>query len=212
MESKFSQFLKSSLFNCTQRLVIVCVFLFYATSVVGNIYYSGMTVKVATNSTGKGKVWVTNIENNTPTEDAYSIEKSFNQSNGKQSHDYFLYALASEGYYHAGWSTSESGIQVKDNSATGTTVFKEQVTDISTSSSSITQFTRWAVFKEQSVHKDYTRVVAILVDLDGKPITENETYVKDGGYVNVGAAATDQVDVVWGSTCLLYTSPSPRDS
>lgn len=198
MKSIFSQISKSSLFNHVMRLAIVVVCLSYsAAATAGNTYHSKMTVKVATNSTGKGKVWVTKTKDSAPAENAYLPENYSSQSIYKTStHTYYLYALANDGYYHSAWSTNEAGTSVLDNSATGTKQFAHQVTATSTTESSPTPFTRWAVFKEQVVYKDYTRAIAMLVKIDGTPELDGEgNPVKDGGYVNIGSDAVDQVDV-----------------
>ena len=199
MKSIFSQFFKSSLFNHLMRLAIVVVCLSYSAAVAGNTYQSKMTVKVATNSTGKGKVWVTKTKDNAPKESDYLIENSSSQGAFESTtHTYYLYALANDGYYHSAWSTNEAGTSVVDNSATGTTQFAVQVSASSTNSSSPTQHTRWAVFKEYLVYKDNTRAIAMLVKADGTPeLDDDGNPLKDGGFVNIGSPAVDQVDVTY---------------
>ena len=199
MKSIFSQFFKSSLFNHLMRLAIVVVCLSYSAAVAGNTYQSKMTVKVATNSTGKGKVWVTKTKDNAPKESDYLIENSSSQGVFESTtHTYYLYALANDGYYHSAWSTNEAGTSVVDNSATGTTQFAVQVSASSTNSSSPTQHTRWAVFKEYLVYKDNTRAIAMLVKADGTPeLDDDGNPRKDGGFVNIGSPAVDKEDVTY---------------
>lgn len=150
MKSKFSQFLKSSLFNYAQRLVIVCVFLSYAALVsAGDTYYSKMIVKVANNSTGLGKVWVTETANKAPSEAQYS-PTTYESTQGiyeSKNHTYYLYALANEGYLHVGWTDKEDGSSIQSGSDKGTTQYPQQISVSSINDKSPTADTRYAVFK-----------------------------------------------------------------
>ena len=148
MKSLFSTIMNNSLFNYAKRLAIVFVFLSYAAAAAGSTYYSKMMVKVATNSTGNGKVWVTKNKNSSPNTSDYLAEEESSQDNFEnKNHTYYLYALANAGYYHAGWSTVEAGTTLLENSAQGTTQFSHTVTSASTDKNNPTPFTRWAVFK-----------------------------------------------------------------
>ena len=149
MKSLFSTIMNNSLFNYAKRLAIVFVFLSYAAaSSAGSNYYSKMMVKVATNSTGNGKVWVTKNKNSSPNTSDYLAEDESSQDKYEdKNHTYYLYALANAGYYHAGWSTVEAGTTLLENSAQGTTQFSHTVTSASTDKNNPTPFTRWAVFK-----------------------------------------------------------------
>ncbi len=150
MKSIFSQFFKSSLFNHVMRLAIVVVcLLFSATAAAWDTYYSKMEVRVA--ATGGGKVWVTNANNSTPNVGDYkdNAEGGFSSSTGStnSTHTYYLYALASEGYSHYGWSTTENGNSLIQNSATGTTRFSRTINVTSKTESQPTTETCYAVFK-----------------------------------------------------------------
>ena len=63
----------------------------------------------------------------------------------------------------------------------------------------------YAIFKKQTVHRDYAKVVAIYVDSDGTPAYTGDLanpssiqFTQGGGYVNMGAVATNQPEVVHG--------------
>lgn len=70
--------------------------------------------------------------------------------------------------------------------------------------------TYYAIFKKQSYHRDYAKVVAIYVNQDGVPaftgdITDPTSIVftQGGGYVNIGAAATNQTEVIVGDNSVV---------
>ena len=119
MKSIFSQISNSSLLNHAKRLAIVCVFLSISAAAGASTYYSTMTAKVSTASTGNGKVYVGAPNSNTvPQDDDYSDEYgpvSYNERENKK-HQYKLYAKANPGYVHEGWVENSASTQVIANS------------------------------------------------------------------------------------------------
>ncbi|MBO5817118.1 MAG: hypothetical protein J6R26_04130 [Paludibacteraceae bacterium] len=75
--------------------------------------------------------------------------------------------------------------------------------------------TLYAIFKKQSIHRDYAKVVAIYVNEEGIPVftwdgSDHSTIVLEqgGGYVNIGAVATNQTEVEYGD----YNTLAYRDA
>lgn len=71
--------------------------------------------------------------------------------------------------------------------------------------------TYYAIFKEKSVHINRTRAMAVLVNKEGlidKDENGNPVIVNEGGYVNVNADPTDQMDMPFGNGEYVYESES----
>ena len=73
----------------------------------------------------------------------------------------------------------------------------------------------YAIFKKQSIHRDYAKVLAIYLNEEGIPVftwdgSDHSTIVLEqgGGYVNIGAAATNQTEVEYGD----YNTLAYRDA
>ena len=73
----------------------------------------------------------------------------------------------------------------------------------------------YAIFKKQSIHRDYAKVVAIYVNEEGVPVftwdgSDHSTIVLEqgGGYVNIGAAATNKTEAEHGD----YNNLEYRDA
>ena len=139
----------SSLFRYAQRLAIVCVFLSISAAAGASTYYSTMTAKVSTASTGHGKVYVAAPDNNNPPTDAdYKDEPDPAQYSAKdKKHQYKLYAKANPGYAHEGWVENSASIQVMQNSGTNPYIYSASEWVISDNSNNRTSKTLYAVFK-----------------------------------------------------------------
>ncbi len=69
--------------------------------------------------------------------------------------------------------------------------------------------TYFAIFKEKSVHINRTRAMAVLVNKEGlidKDENGNPVIVNEGGYVNVNADPTNQMDMPFGNGEYVYDS------
>ena len=122
MKSIFSQISKSSLFNHVMRLAIVVVCLSYSAAAVAGDYYSKVVVKVASNSTGNGKVYVTGktaISSYTEPSGSSSYVPSHEvtvHSSTQVKHDYKMYGWGELGYYCIGWNNQDSeSVSTNDN-------------------------------------------------------------------------------------------------
>ena len=109
------------------------------------------------------------------------------------------------GYYFAGWT------KAKDENSTpfvSTTTYTSDVLGNTTNEQTINLY---AIFKEKSVHKNRTRAMAVLVNKEGlidKDENGNPVIVNEGGYVNVNADPTNQMDMSFGNGEYVYESES----
>ena len=150
MKSLFSTIMNNSLFNFAKRLAIVCALLSYAISAAASTYYSTMTAKVSTASTGNGKVYVVAPSgSNTPTDNDYVDTHgpvSYSAYENK-THQYKLYAKANSGYVHEGWVENSASTQVIANSGQNPYTYSTSNWVTSTSQNNPTPKTLYAVFK-----------------------------------------------------------------
>jgi hypothetical protein len=103
MKSIFSHFFKSSLLNRVMRLIIVVVCLSYSAAASATNYYLKCKAAVATNSTGKGKVYIFKNEktsNDAPDQGKETDETSDNWESTSQNRKVTLFAYPEKGYYH----------------------------------------------------------------------------------------------------------------
>ena len=120
---------------------------------------------------------------------------------------YKIYADAEEGYYFAGWYDTSSG--------TGTPKYTLPEQEISLSIQGTKKtFEHYAIFKKQTVHRDYAKVVAIYLDEEGIPVFTGDitnpssiVFTQGGGYVNINAATTNKTEVEYGD----YNTLAYRD-
>ena len=74
----------------------------------------------------------------------------------------------------------------------------------------------YAIFKKQTVHRDYAKVVAIYLDEEGIPVFTGDitnpasiVFTQGGGYVNINAATTNETKVEYGDyNTLVYRDES----
>ena len=148
MKNCLTSLFKSSIFRYVQRLVMVCMLLSISVAAAANKYKSEMTVKVASNSTGYGLVWVTKTQNDPGASNSsnYDVEKKVSQEDqiegGNHEHKYYLHTWANEGYYHIGWSEGQAGTSILSNSGKGG--FEQTLVG---NKDNTTKGTRYAVFK-----------------------------------------------------------------
>ena len=193
MKNYLTNLFNSSIFRYVQHLVMVCMLLSISAAASANKYKSQMTVKVASNSTGLGLVWVTKTQNDSgaSNESNYGTEKNVSNEDqvegGDHAHKYYLHAWANEGYYHEGWSTAQNGTTTLANSGTGKVGFEQTLTG---NKDNITTKTLYAVFKPQAIYLDYVQVKAIYRDIYGNVVTDPNTGDPKlgGGVVSVGDA------------------------
>ena len=103
MKSIFSQFFKSSLLNRVMRLIIVVVCFSYSAAASATDYYLKCKAAVATNSTGKGMVYITKnkkTSNDASDEGKVTDETEGNWKSTDQNRNVTLFAYPEEGYYH----------------------------------------------------------------------------------------------------------------
>ncbi len=209
MKNVLTNLFNSSLFRHVQRLAIVCVLLSYAASAAAwsEDYYAKIKVTVE----GEGKVYAKGPEDDTfkdlADDGTYLLEHEAGDVSGSAPStmpiNYQLQAEpTSEAYYFANWSGDVTG---ETNPITAT--ITGGTSETPAVSKNIT-----AVFKKKDVYYNYAKVVAIYVNEEGLPVftwdgSDHSTIVLEqgGGYVNIGAAATDQTEVEQGdSTTVAY--------
>ena len=73
----------------------------------------------------------------------------------------------------------------------------------------------YAIFKKQSIHRDYAKVVAIYLNEAGVPVFTGDitnpasiAFTQGGGYVNIGAEATNKTELEYGD----YNTLAYRDA
>ena len=108
MKRNFFVMLSNPLLKLPKQVLVVCLFLFLCTTpaTAFTTYYSKMTVKVESGSTGNGKVYVSTEKN--PATIAYGTEMVATQDGSSQSQKYYLFAQANNGFYHVGWSANNN--------------------------------------------------------------------------------------------------------
>lgn len=195
MKSIFSQFFKSSLLNRVMRLIIVVVCFSYSAAASATDYYLKCKAAVATNSTGKGMVYITKnkkTSNDASDEGKVTDETEGNWKSTDQNRNVTLFAYPEEGYYHKGWTRNDpSGNSNLEGLEKG---YKEPyVADVkaeSTDGNNPTIITFYAVFELQAIYRDYVQVKAIYRDINGNVVTDPNTGdpVLGGGVVSVGDA------------------------
>lgn len=104
--------------------ILVCVLL-GVTTIEAADFYAHAAAKVATKAQGMGTVCVT-ITNDTPTEgwsELSSVCPAFAGDANSATYNFYYHAKANEGYYFAGWSTTDGGSEMGTEMphATGTT-------------------------------------------------------------------------------------------
>ena len=111
-----------------------------------------------------------------------------------------LLATPADGYYFDGWYEGSSPLTTETS----------HTIEYELSVSGTKNYT--AKFGKQSYHRDYAKVVAIYVDKDGKPAYTGDLanpssiqFTQGGGYVNIGAAATNQTEVSHGNYNTIVT-------
>ena len=141
---------------------------------------------------------------------------------------YYYYAVPSTGYYFDSWTLTNTDLSyttIKTNASTNGhdnewevkyrmfCVHNDSYYSYTTYPHAIPLMT--ANFKKQSIHRDYAKVVAIYVNEAGVPVftwdgSDHSTIVLEqgGGYVNIGAAATNQTEVEYGD----YNTLAYRDA
>lgn len=202
MKSIFSHFFKSSLLNRVMRLIIVVVCLSYSAAAAAwqKTYYAKIKVTVS----GEGKVYAKGPDDNAFKDlaaDGTYIVKQDASGGGTSapsiySMDYQLQAEpTSEAYYFANWSSDVTG---ETNPITA--IINGGQSQSPAVSKNIT-----AVFKKKYVYRNYAKVVAIHVNEAGVPVFTGDitnpasiAFTQGGGYVNIGAAATNQTEVEQG--------------
>ena len=123
---------------------------------------------------------------------------SSNGATGLGSYDtkFKIFAKANNGYYFHGWYA---------NCAAEGLVTKSEEHEITKSHNNTSQtYAYYAIFKEQTVYKDYANAVSVLVDVDGKPLSFNNGVYQElpGDYtVKVGEETP-------GKTCTYNASKS----
>ena len=123
---------------------------------------------------------------------------------------YKMQAVPATGYYFEGWATTNSLSasilnKLVDFPETSTT-YKNQIYELK----------YYAIFKKQTVHRDYAKVVAIYLNEEGVPVFTGDItnpasiiFTQGGGFVNIGAEATDRKEVEYGNyNTLVYRDES----
>lgn len=138
---------KPSLLGITMRLIAVVALLSYSAEAEANEYYSEMTVKLQSGSTGRGLVYVSTEEN--PSTIVYTQEMSLPQSKTLvKKHSYYLFAQSKDGYYHLGWNTNDNATPESDSN---TIPFNKSITSNSTEQNNPTKEDYYAIFAPVSV-------------------------------------------------------------
>ena len=148
MKGKFGFKLSNSVFTFAQRVLFVSLLLIVATSDLKatSTYYSKMTVKVESGSTGKGKVYVSTEKN--PASVTYGNEISATQSGSSKTQKYYLRAQANDGFYHVGWSASNTASALGNSN---TNPYEGSITASSTEQANPTTGEYYAIFSPVSV-------------------------------------------------------------
>ena len=214
MKSKFSQFLKSSLFNYAQRLVIVCVYLlFYNAN--ANAWSEDYYAKISVSITGEGVVYAKGPKDNeykSLGEDGTYVLKYADSGMSGSAPDSksISYELKAEPiddtYFFESWEGLGAANPIT-LSVTGKTI--ENPTDIASTIN--------AIFKKKTIHRDYAKVVAIYLDADGKVVYTGDLanpssiqFTQGGGYVNIGAVVgtTTYTEFTSGDDTIVYHNAS----
>ena len=207
--------------------ILICVLLgvssatFAQGTVTVNAYALGEGISQATNATtyGGGTVqvwtskctlypkvgnitwgsWGTNGAGQTSTHSSKEYKALSSYTGNNIGIRYKMQAIASTGYYFAGWTQTNS---LSATIVSAVADFPETSTAYKNQTYSLNYY---AIFKKQTVHRDYAKVVAIYVDSDGTPVYTGDLanpssiqFTQGGGYVNMGAVATNQTEVVHG--------------
>lgn len=206
--------------------ILICVLLgissatFAQGTVTVNAYALGEGISQATNATTYGggtvQVWTSSCRTSTKLGESWKDYET-NGSGVTSSHSgkeykalssytgnnvgikYKMSAVANIGYYCAGWTQTNSLSATIEKAVAEfpetQTLYKNQTYSLN----------YYAIFKKQTVHRDYAKVVAIYVDNDGTPVYTGDLanpssikFTQGGGYVNIGAAATNQTEVPHG--------------
>lgn len=138
---------KPSLLGSAMRLIVVVALLSYSAEAEASTYYSEMTVKLQSGSTGMGLVYVSAEEN--PASIVYTQEMSLPQSKTSVTkHSYYLFAQSKDGYYHVGWNTNDNATP---ESGSNKIPFPTTITSKSTEQSNPTKEDYYAIFAPVSV-------------------------------------------------------------
>lgn len=134
-------------------LGVVCMLIFSLMGYAGGgsnktKYYAQCHVKVATNSTGMGKVYVSTSSQSVK-DSQYSDEASTgeNENSTSTSKDFYLYAKAKDHFIHVGWSSVPNGETLCPNSNADEYKYTISELNNNTSSTSRKEETLYAVFK-----------------------------------------------------------------
>lgn len=112
-----------------------------------------------------------------------------------------LTAQGNTQYYFSKWTITSTG------GHTTQTLFTSQVDNLPFSyKGSNYTINCEALYLPKTVHKDYAKAVAIYVDNSGIPVLDPSTSLpsQGGGYVNIGANATNQTQVISGGETIVY--------
>ena len=121
-----------------------------------------------------------------------------------------LEASPATGYYFDGFTETESL-----NPANWVSETTPVTIDLPYKGSNYTK-NYYAIFKKQTVHRDYAKVVAIYLNEAGIPVFTGDItnpasiiFTQGGGFVNIGAEATDRKEVEYGNyNTLVYRDES----
>ena len=200
-------------------------------TVTFNAYALGEGISQATNATtyGGGTIKITGKTASINRLGQPSWSQSFSESGTSVTGK-----TAKEGYYKGIFDTYTAGVKVTVEATPNTGYYFDGFTETNslTPSSWVSRTTPYgevelpykgsnytknyfAIFKKQSVHRDYAKVVAIFVDQDGVPAFTGDindptsiAFTQGGGYVNIGAAATNQTEVTIGNNGIVYRDAS----
>ena len=148
MKSDFFVKLSNPLLEFSKQVLVVCLFLFLCATpaMAFNTYYSKMTVKVESGSTGKGKVYVSTEQN--PASISYGNEMDASQSGSSKSQKYYLFAQGNDGFYLVGWSASDAPSALANSN---TNPYQRTISASSTESANPTTGECYAIFAPVSV-------------------------------------------------------------
>lgn len=114
MKKMYSTWSKQSLLGGTMRLMFVVVLLFNATAALGSDYYAKFSAQVASGSSGKGKVYVSETTV-APAEGDWAEVSTRNTTTTSSTQQAYLYAKANDGYYLSKWAKTDGGTSIGNN-------------------------------------------------------------------------------------------------
>ena len=187
MKNMFSQLVQSCIANgqnlvlylSKRLLLLLAAVSLFPIAASADHNYVNCRVYVATNSTGKGKVWLTKSYSSKPDGWFPNESRDYDEStnDGLSATFYFyLYANPEPGYYHVGWSKKSDGSDTEPDSQTNSNQEYYLATVVSPYTNSDqadnNPFKFYAVFKDQTVYKNSAPTGIILLNDEGVEIID----------------------------------------